>query len=159
MTSRFQKGPVFGRDTWIAFNPYAMDVDGTQTLTLSGTPEPDYDASDTVAYLDRWEGSHPGHPLGGSFYCIKADEPVPPDAVTVLIDGLDRRGHGRWLRVMRTPTSGHVLIMRDDLPVEHGSSIAGGERVCSCGRPVILDAASARCASGAEITEAKWRPR
>lgn len=159
MTNQAQRGPVFGRDTWIAFNPYAMDVDGSQTLTLAGTPEPDYDPSQTVAYIDRWEGGDPGHPLGGSFYCIKADEPIPPDVVTVLLDGLDRRGHGRWLRVMREPTGEHVLIMRDDLPVEDGERIAGGQRVCSCGRLVILDAASARCASGVDIAEAKWHER
>ena len=93
----------FARESWVAVNLYSLQTDGRQTLTLDGEPPPNYTAKNTVAYLDEWEHGPEDFGLGGTFYCIKSNNSAPPDMVTTLLDALNARGSGRWLRVGAPP--------------------------------------------------------
>lgn len=141
----------FARDSWVAVNLYSMRTDGRQTLTLDGKPPPDYDPQPTVDYLDKYE--HGPHELGigGTFYCIKTNEPAPPDMVSALVEALTARGRGRWLRVVRNPVREHTFVLWD----EEGRLLDDGPHRCTCGAGVLVDLDTVRCkAAGVEILEA-----
>ena len=139
----------FGRDSWVAVNMYALRTDGRQTLTLDGEPPPDYTPEHTVAYLDRWEYGPAEMGLDGTFYCIKTNEPAPPDMVSALVDALSARGRGRWLRVVRHPVSEHTVMLWD----ADGCLLDDGPHLCVCGAGIRVDLSSVRCKAGYEILE------
>ena len=140
----------FARESWVVVNLYAMRTDGRQTLTLDGEPPPDYSADRAVAYLDRWEYGPVDLGLGGTFYCIKANEPAPPDLVSSLVDALSARGRGRWLRVVRHPVREHTLVLWD----ANGRLLDDGPHKCTCGAGMLVDLHTVRCKAGFEILEA-----
>ena len=140
----------FARESWVAVNLYSMRTDGRQTLTLDGQPPPDYSPQETVAYLDKYEHGPYDLALGGTFYCIKTTEPVPPDIVSALVEALTARDHGRWLRVVRDPVREHTLLLWD----VKGRLLGEQPPRCTCGGGVAVDPHSVRCWSGAEIFEA-----
>ena len=103
----------FTRESWVALNPYAMTTHGCQTLTLDGDAPSDYTPEHTIAYIDEWE-NEPNVPWAGSlFYCIKANRRPAPDLVTSLIEALNQRGCGRWLRVVLRSVQKHTLVFWD----------------------------------------------
>ena len=140
----------FARESWVAVNLYAMRTDGRQTLTLDGEPPPNYSADETVAYLDKYEHGPHELGLGGTFYCIKTNEPPPPDLVSAMLDALTARGRGRWLRVVRAPVREHTLLLWD----AKGRLLDECPPKCTCGGGIAVDPASVRCWSGKEIFEA-----
>ena len=140
----------FGRESWVAVNLFAMRTDGRQTLTLDGKPPPDYSPDRAVAYLDRYEDGPHELGIGGTFYCIKTNEPPPPDLVSALVGALTARGRGRWLRVVRQPVREHTLQLWD----EEGRLLDDRRPKCTCGGGIAVDPASVLCWSGAEIFEA-----
>jgi len=139
----------FARESWVAVNLYSMRTDGRQTLTLDGKPPPDYDPQRAVSYLNKYEDGPHELGIGGTFYCIKTNEPAPPDMVSALVEALTARGRGRWLRVVREPVREHTLKLWD----------AGGRLLddqpprCICGGGIAVDPISVLCWSGAEIFE------
>ena len=140
----------FARESWVAVNLYSMRTDGRQTLTLDGEPPPDYSPDRTVDYLDKWEYGPADLGLGGSFYCIKTNEPPPPDMVTALVEALSARGRGRWLRVVRKPVREHTFVLWD----EEGRLLDDQHSTGTCGGGIAVDLDSVTCWSGAEIFEA-----
>ena len=140
----------FARDSWVAVNLYAMRTDGCQTLTLDGKPPPNYSPDETVAYLDKYEDGPHEFGLGGTFYCIKTNEPPPPDLVSAMLEALNARGRGRWLRVVREPVREHTLQLWD----AEGRLLDDQRPRCTCGGGIAVDPVRALCWSGAEIFEA-----
>ena len=140
----------FARESWVAVNLYSMRTDGRQTLTLDGKPPPNYSPDETVAYLDKYEHGPHELGLGGTFYCIKANETPPPDLVSALVETLTARRRGRWLRVVRKPVREHTFVLWD----EEGRLLDDGPNKCTCGGGIAVDPISVVCWSGAEIFEA-----
>ena len=140
----------FTRESWVALNLYAMATDGRQTLTLDGEAPCDYDPEGTISYIDAWE-SEPDVPWAGSlFYCIKANRPPPPDIVTSLIEALNERGRGRWLRIALHAVQEHTLVFWDSEQVP----LFDGPHLCTCGLGTIATLDGVKCESGAQIFEA-----
>ena len=140
----------FARESWVAVNLYSMRTDGRQTLTLDGEPPPDYDPQRTVNYLDKYEYGPHELCIGGTFYCIKTNEPAPPDMVSTLVEALTARGRGRWLRVVREPVREHTLQLWD----AEGRLLDDQRTRCICGGGIAVDPDTVTCWSGAEIFEA-----
>ncbi len=140
----------FARESWVAVNLYSMRTDGRQTLTLDGEPPPDYDPQRAVNYLDKYEYGPHELCIGGTFYCIKTNEPVPPDMVSALVEALTARGRGRWLRVVREPVREHTLQLWDS----EGRLLDDQRPRCTCGGGIAVDPDTVTCWSGAEIFEA-----
>ena len=140
----------FARDSWVAVNLYSMRTDGHQTLTLDGKPPPNYSPDETVAYLNKYEAGPHELGLGGTFYCIKTNEPPPPDLVSAMLEALTARGRGRWLRVVREPVREHTLQLWD----AEGRLLDDQRPRCTCGGGIAADPVSVLCWSGAEIFEA-----
>ena len=140
----------FGRDSWVAVNLYSMRTDGRQTLTLDGQPPPNYSPDETVAYLNKYELGPHELGIGGTFYCIKTNEPPPPDLVSALLEALTARGRGRWLRVVRDPVREHTFQLWD----AEGRLLDDQRPKCTCGGGIAVRPEEVRCWSGAEIFEA-----
>ena len=140
----------FGRDSWVAVNLYSIRTDGRQTLTLDGKPPPNYSPDETVAYLDKYEIGPHELGIGGTFYCIKTNEPPPPDLVSALLEALTARGRGRWLRVVRDPVREHTFQLWD----AEGRILDDQRPKCSCSGGIAVDQDTVTCWSGAEIFEA-----
>ncbi len=140
----------FGRDSWVAVNLYSMRTDGRQTLTLDGKPPPNYSPAETVAYLNKYEVGPHELGLGGTFYCIKTNEPQPPDLVSALLEALTARGRGRWLRAVRDPVREHTFQLWD----AEGRLLDDQRPKCTCGAGIAVDPDTVTCWSGADVFEA-----
>lgn len=140
----------FHRESWVAVNPYAMVRGAVQTLTLDGDSDADYTPEHHIAYVDKWEDDPDVPWAAGPFYCIKVNKPQVPDHVSTLLEALNARGRGTWLRVVREAVSEHTLLLWD----QDGGLLQDGPHQCACGLGTIFDIDAVRCESGASIQEA-----